>query len=198
MDGGICINEWLMREGYLTLKSMPEKPAPIEKCDVDWDRTRAWGSGGYYARLMINVKGREPQGTVGQGEEYEALRTELIEKLQSLPNHEGKPMQTKVVRPEDVYPECRNIPPDLFVYFDDLNWRSVGSIGLNDVYTFENDTGPDDANHDWHGIFVMRPANAGDRKGAERSDLDIKDVAPTILNQLDLNVPSDMEGKVIE
>jgi predicted AlkP superfamily phosphohydrolase/phosphomutase len=144
---------------------------------------------------MINVKGREPQGTVAPGEEYEAFRNELIQKLEALPNHEGRPMQTKVVRPEDVYPECRNIPPDLFVYFDDLNWRSVGSIGTGEIYTFENDTGPDDANHDWHGIFIMhRPT---DDASTERTDLNIKDVAPTILHHIEEAVPEDMEGKVI-
>jgi predicted AlkP superfamily phosphohydrolase/phosphomutase len=195
MDGGICINEWLMREGYLTLKQMPATPAPIEKCDVDWERTRAWGSGGYYARLMINVQGREPQGTVAPGADYENLRQELITRLQALPDHAGRPMLTKVVRPEDVYPECRNIPPDLFVYFDDLNWRSVGSIGLQDIYTFENDTGPDDANHDWHGIFIMRQ---GLDTSQQRTDLDIKDVAPTILAQMGLAIPADMEGKVVQ
>lgn len=196
MDGGICINEWLIKEGYLTLKEMPKEPAPVEKCDVDWEKTRAWGSGGYYARLMVNVKGREPQGTVAPGEEYEAFRNELIAKLEALPNHEGKPMQTKVIRPEDVYPICENIPPDLFVYFDDLNWRSVGSIGLNEIYTFENDTGPDDANHDWHGIFLMqRPT---DDTSVNRTDLDIKDVAPTILHYMDQVIPQDMEGKVIK
>lgn len=196
MDGGICINEWLIKEGYLTLKEMPKEPAPVEKCDVDWEKTRAWGSGGYYARLMVNVKGREPQGTVAPGEEYEAFRNELIAKLEALPNHEGKPMQTKVIRPEDVYPICENIPPDLFVYFDDLNWRSVGSIGLNEIYTFENDTGPDDANHDWHGIFLMQRPE--DETSVNRTDLDIKDVAPTILHYMDQVIPQDMEGKVIK
>lgn len=195
MDGGICINEWLIREGYLTLKQQPTEPVPVEKCDVDWERTRAWGSGGYYARLMINVKGREPQGTVAP-EEYEAFRKELIEKLEALPDHDGKPMKTKVVRPEDVYAECRNIPPDLFVYFDDLNWRSVGSIGTGELYTFENDTGPDDANHDWHGIFIMHRPN--DTDSIQRTDLNIKDVAPTILHYIDSPVPEDMEGKVIK
>lgn len=196
MDGGICINEWLIKEGYLVLKQPPSEPLPVEKCDVDWERTRAWGSGGYYARLMINVQGREPQGTVAPGAEYEALRNELIQKLEAMPNHEGTPMKTKVVRPEDVYAECRNIPPDLFVYFDDLNWRSVGSIGLNEIYTFDNDTGPDDANHDWHGIFIMSRPN--DTTSTERTDLNIRDVAPTILHHMGSAVPEDMEGKVVE
>ena len=35
-----------------------------DKCEVDWDNTLAWGSGGYYARLFLNVKGREPDGVI--------------------------------------------------------------------------------------------------------------------------------------
>ena len=46
------------------------------------------------------------------------------------------------------------MPPDLIVIFGDLYWRAVGSIGLNTLHTFENDTGPDDANHAQYGIFV--------------------------------------------
>jgi predicted AlkP superfamily phosphohydrolase/phosphomutase len=47
------------------------------------------------------------------------------------------------------------VPPDLIVYFGDLHWRSVGSVGLGSIYTLDNDTGPDEANHDWHGLFIM-------------------------------------------
>jgi predicted AlkP superfamily phosphohydrolase/phosphomutase len=198
MIGGICFNEWLIREGYLVLKHRPEKAVPVEQCDVDWSRTRAWGSGGYYARLMINVKGREPQGIVEQGEEYERVRTELMGKLAALRDHNGDPMHTFAVRPEDVYKEVRGVPPDLFVYFGNLSWRSVGSVWPSEpesVYTFENDTGPDDANHDWHGIFVMRDAPGGD--SAQHEGLNLKDVAPTVLSLLGEEVPEDMEGKVI-
>jgi predicted AlkP superfamily phosphohydrolase/phosphomutase len=196
MIGGICFNEWLIREGYLVLKKRPEKPAPIEKCEVDWGRTRAWGSGGYYARLMLNVRGRERQGIIEPGREYERLRSELIEKLEALKDHNGAPMKTRAVRPEDVYSQVRGIPPDLFIYFGDLAWRSVGSIwpqAPKSIYTFENDTGPDDANHDWHGIFIMRDGQSSIRV----EGLDLKDVAPTILSLFDIEVPPDMEGKVI-
>ena len=40
MVGGLCINEWLMREGYLTLKQAPSQVVPIEKCEIDWSKTR--------------------------------------------------------------------------------------------------------------------------------------------------------------
>lgn len=199
MIGGVCFNEWLVQEGYLVLRKRPETSQPVEKCDVDWSRTRAWGSGGYYARLMLNVKGREPLGVVEPGGQYDELRSELIKKLESLPDHTGTMMETRVVRPEDVYTEVRGFPPDLFVYFGDLSWRSVGSLWPErpeSVYTFENDTGPDDANHDWHGIFIMRERRGAGSVRAEK--LDLRDVAPTVLSLLGVEIPSEMEGRVID
>jgi predicted AlkP superfamily phosphohydrolase/phosphomutase len=146
----------------------------------------------------LNVRGREPQGIVGQGDEYERVRTELIEKLAALTDHNGARMETLAVRPEDVYSEVRGVPPDLFVYFGNLSWRSIGSIWPEPpetVYTFENDTGADDANHDWHGIFIMRDGTGQSSLRAE--GLDLKDVAPTILDILGVEPPADMKGKVV-
>ena len=62
--GAICINEWLMREGYLTLKEKPQGRTKFSTKLVDWSRTKAWGEGGYYSRIFMNVAGREPQGTI--------------------------------------------------------------------------------------------------------------------------------------
>jgi len=45
MEGGICFNEWVMREGYLTLVDPPTKPTPIARATIDWSRTKAWGDG---------------------------------------------------------------------------------------------------------------------------------------------------------
>ena len=76
MDGGVCVNEWLIREGYLTLQTQPPTLTAIEKCAIDWSRTKVWGDGGYYARIFLNVEGREPQGIV-KPNEVEALRKEV-------------------------------------------------------------------------------------------------------------------------
>jgi predicted AlkP superfamily phosphohydrolase/phosphomutase len=92
-----------------------------------------------------------------------------------------------------LYRECRGVPPDLIVYFGNLDWRSVGTVGLRTIHTFKNDTGPDDANHDWHGIFIMRSPQAAPK--GELQDLSIFDIAPTILNQFGLEPPTDMIGK---
>lgn len=197
MEGGICVNEWLIREGYLTLLEKPEGVVPLGKAKIDWRHTVAWGEGGYYSRIFLNVKGREPQGVI-EREKYHQVREELKEKLEALKDEQGKNIGNRVLRPEDVYPVRNGIPPDLIVYFGNLRWRSVGSIGLNTVHTFENDTGPDDANHAEKGIFILYdPTDQSTRRSSPVSGLSIYDIAPTVLHRLGVNVPSDMEGKII-
>jgi predicted AlkP superfamily phosphohydrolase/phosphomutase len=190
MDGGICINEWLRREGYLVLKEEPAGPERLTPDLIDWEQTTAWGEGGYYCRLFLNVAGREPQGLVPQ-QDYERVRSELREKLEGLGDHEGKPIGTVAHRPEDLYQERKGIVPDLLVYFGDLYWRSVGQVGTGTVHVFENDTGPDDANHAHEGLYILVAEGVSPGRGPER---DIRDVAPTLLELLGQPVPAEMEG----
>jgi predicted AlkP superfamily phosphohydrolase/phosphomutase len=194
MLGGFCFNEWLVREGLLTLAEAPAGPTPIGKAKIDWSRTVAWGDGGYYGRLFLNVEGREPQGTVPPAD-YETVRDQLIDKLEGLVDHLGRPMGTRAFRPEELYPEVRGVAPDLIVYFGDLRWRAVGSLGLEQgLYTFENDTGPDDANHADRGVFAL----AGDGLPAgRRDDLSIYDVAPTLQSLFGLPAPPGQRGRVL-
>jgi predicted AlkP superfamily phosphohydrolase/phosphomutase len=195
MVGGVCVNEWLMEKGYLHLKEKPVGVIPFGKAKVDWKRTVAWGEGGYYSRIFLNVKGREPEGVIDPSD-YERVREDLRKSLEAITDGQGINIGTKVYKPEEIYSEVRRIPPDLIVYFGNLSWRSVGSIGLGSILTFENDTGPDDANHDTHGIFIMGGANVKAR--GLREGLNLLDVAPTVLNLMGIEVPGDMEGKVIE
>jgi predicted AlkP superfamily phosphohydrolase/phosphomutase len=194
MEGGICINEWLMEKGYLTLEERPQEMVPFSEVKVDWDRTKAWGEGGYYCRLFLNVKGREPRGTIERSRYYE-VRDRLKRELEGLTDDEGNTIGTRVFKPEEIYPVVNGIAPDLIVYFGDLRWRSVGSVGIGSIHTFENDTGPDEANHSQYGIFIM--GGGGMKARGKVSGLHVMDVAPTVLNLLGLRVPEDMEGKVI-
>ncbi|MBC7265026.1 MAG: alkaline phosphatase family protein [Chloroflexi bacterium] len=195
MVGGICINEWLRQEGYLTLREEPNGITPIEKVEIDWGRTKAWGAGGYYGRLFLNVAGREPQGTIPPAD-YERVREELTAKLEAITDPQGRNIGTRVFTPEKAYGKgYKGIPPDLIIYFGDLDWRSVGSVGHGSAYTFENDLGPDDANHAQEGIFIMH--NPRFKARGEIKGLDILDVAPTVLAIYGLPIPPDWEGKVI-
>jgi predicted AlkP superfamily phosphohydrolase/phosphomutase len=191
MMGGICFNEWLKKEGYLVLEHQPEGIVPLEKCEVDWSRTIAWGSGGYYARLFLNVKGREPEGIVDPAD-YEKVREELIERIAAIPEPEGTSIGSVAYRPEEVYRQIANIPPDLIVYLGALRWRSVGSLGFGRVHTLENDTGPDDANHAQEGLYIYHnPKAKGQGRGPRRH---LMDVAPTILELMSVPIPPTMEG----
>lgn len=195
MEGAICVNEWLIQEGYLRLKSPPQGPTRFSFGDVDWARTKAWGEGGYYGRLFVNVRGREPEGTVPV-EEYEGLRDELATKLAAIPDHEGRPIGTRVFKPEDTYRECRNVPPDLIIYFGDLDWRAVAQVGGGAIQTFENDTGPDGANHAQEGIFIMR--GPGIQSGRRLEGLQLVDCGPTVLERLGLPVHEGMIGRPVQ
>jgi predicted AlkP superfamily phosphohydrolase/phosphomutase len=191
IDGGICVNEWLRREGYLVLRQEPSEPTRLTPELVDWERTTAWGEGGYYCRLFLNVAGREPQGTVAQ-EDYERVRNELKEKLEALGDEHGRPIGTVAHRPEELYSERNGIVPDLMVYFGDLYWRSVGQVGTGTVHVFENDTGPDDANHAHEGLYILAADGVAPGRGGQRSLLD---VAPTLLTLLGEPVPPELEGE---
>ena len=194
MHGGICVNEWLRQEGYLTLKSAPAGPTPFSLEDVDWGRTKVWGEGGYYGRVFLNVEGREPQGIV-PADGYEALRDELAAKVAAIADEAGKDIGTQVFKPEAIYRECRNVPPDLIVYFGNLDWRSVATVGGGAIHTYENDTGPDDANHAQEGVFIMRAPGLAPERGA--AGLKLVDVGPTVLSLLGQPVPSGMIGTAL-
>ncbi|MDJ0752428.1 MAG: alkaline phosphatase family protein [Ardenticatenaceae bacterium] len=199
MDGGICINEWLIGEGYLTLKETPpaDRLTPLDKLSIDWSKTTVWGDGGYYARIWLNLAGRELQGAI-PAEEYEAFRDRLAEHIKSIPGPDGRPLNTRVFKPEAIYQKVKNVAPDLLVYFDDLAWRSVGTLGHGDLYTFENDTGPDDANHAENGVLIYSPpANEASLGGQMLGQVGIMDFAPTVLSLLEVPIPDDMQGKVI-
>lgn len=193
MLGGVCFNEWLEQEGYLAFQN--DRPAgitPIEKMDIDWSKTVAWGDGGYYGRLFLNVEGREPSGIVPAAD-YEKVRDELLAKIESMVDHDGNPMLNKAHKPEDLYEAQSGVAPDLIVIFGELRWRSVGSLGHGSVYTFENDTGPDEANHAENGIFIM--ANAPGQASGRRDGLHLWDVHCTVLDLFDLPPAEGALGK---
>jgi predicted AlkP superfamily phosphohydrolase/phosphomutase len=192
MVGGLCFNDWLIREGYLHLKQPVTEPTRFDIKRVDWSKTRAWGEGGYYGRCFLNVKDREPEGIV-EPAEVEALRDEISAKLTALPDHEGQPMGTHVHKPEEIYKQVNRVPPDLIVIFGDLRWRSVGTVGNPDIYTFENDTGPDDANHAQQGMYAF--SHPSIPTGGRQDDATLYDVAPTVLNMLGQPIPQDMRGR---
>ncbi|MBM3290099.1 MAG: phosphodiesterase [Candidatus Hydrogenedentes bacterium] len=173
MRGGLRVNQWLIDNGYLRLQDAPAPGTRIEDCAVDWAETRAWAYGGYYARVFVNVKGREPEGCVPP-EDYERVRGDIAKGICAITGPDGGTIPNRVLKPEDVYRCVNGIAPDLMVYPHDLDWRAIGTVGHDSVYANENDTGPDDANHDYDGVFISSD-------GAVSPPRTIVDVAPLLL-----------------
>jgi predicted AlkP superfamily phosphohydrolase/phosphomutase len=137
------------------------------------------------------VAGREPQGTVAP-EHFDSLRDELKQRLEGLGDDQGRPIGTIAYKPEDLYSDRNGIPPDLLVYFGDLAWRSIGQVGTGRVHVFENDTGPDDANHAPDGVYILAGNGVEAGEGEQRP---IFDIGPTLLALLGEPVPAEMEGE---
>jgi predicted AlkP superfamily phosphohydrolase/phosphomutase len=193
MKGAFCINEWLAKEGFLALKSRPQQQVSLEGATIEWSKTKAWGWGGYYARIFLNVEGREPQGVI-KPKDYERERDELAQRLKAIKGPNGEIWDTKVFKPEEVFQEDKGDSPDLMVYFDDLYWRAAGTMGHEAIYLPENDIGPDDAVHSQYGLFILYHPQM-ERFG--EIDASIYDITPTILRLMGLNVPQHMRGESI-
>jgi predicted AlkP superfamily phosphohydrolase/phosphomutase len=186
LDGGFCVNEWLIREGLLSLSEYPKSVTPFSRLAVDWGKTRVWSEGGYYARVFFNVKGREPEGAIDPAQ-YEQFRDEMKARL------EATVPGTLVFKPEEIYRTVRNVAPDLIVHFGALAYRSIGGVGYPELVVQENDTGPDDCNHAQYGGFIL--AGPGWPQLGEMQGVRLLDLAPTLLALSGSDVPSTMQGR---
>ncbi|NOK58810.1 MAG: phosphodiesterase [Chloroflexi bacterium AL-W] len=194
--GGFCVNEWLIAEGYLVLHETPREPVPLDEAQVDWNRTKAWGAGGYYGRIFLNVQGREPEGVIAPAD-FHQERAALAERLEAIVGPDGQSLGNRAFLPQQIYGRVRGIAPDLVVYFSDLAWRSVGTVGGGALYTRENDTGPDDANHAQDGLLILYdPQRPG--HGQRITDAQIYDILPTLLNRFGVVAPPKLRGKVLD
>ncbi len=192
LDGGFAVNEWLVKEGLLVLNEFPSEPTPFAKLKVNWAKTKVWSEGGYYARIFFNVEDREPRGVISAAE-YESFRDQMKRRLEALTDDKGRPLNSLVFKPEEIYRNVRNIAPDLIVHFGRLYWRSIGSVGHGRVHLEENDTGPDACNHAQYGMCILAAPDLplhGEITGAR-----LLDIAPTLLDLGGYEIPAAMQGR---
>jgi predicted AlkP superfamily phosphohydrolase/phosphomutase len=185
MEGAFCVNQWLAKEGYLKLRNKPQKGQGIRDADILWKKTSAWGWGGYYSRIFFNVKGRESQGCIKQknlSKEIEKLK----KKIKNIRGPKGEEWNTIVLTPDEAYENSKGQKPDLMVFWDDLSWRSAGTLGHDTMYLKENDTGPDDGVHDWDGIIMAWKRNWN--KGSQLTGVNLLDIFPTVMKYLDVDI----------
>ena len=111
----------------MALFPRPGPTAALANANVRYATTRAFAEGGYSARVYLNVRGREPEGAVDP-KAYEATLAAVVESLERMPGPDGAKMNVRVDRPEARYRAVRGRPPDLLVYFDDLDQVEVAAL----------------------------------------------------------------------
>lgn len=189
---GIELNAWLKENGYLTVK---EGAGPGHYLSsVDWSGTRAYAIG--LAGIYINERGREEHGIVEPGEQTEALKREIIEKLSGLRDPESGDVAISRVY------DCNQVYRGPYVRgsFDLI-------VGYNRGYrvAWEAATGKvtDRVFHDnvkaWSGDHCIDPALIPGvlfcNRKLKTDKAQIIDIAPTALDLFGVAKPAYMEGK---
>jgi len=163
--------------------------------DVDWSRTLAY-SIGHVGQIYINLRGREPEGIVEPGEEYKAVRQQVIEALQHLRHPQtGQSLVDKIIPGNQVaHGPYASQSPDLHLVLD--GYRSIAfPLFATDNHIVTRQIRGDSGCHRLHGIFITW--GAGIRSNETVGDARILDLAPTILHLMGLPVPDDMDGRVL-
>lgn len=162
--------------------------------DVDWARTRAY-SIGYIGEVHINMRGREPQGIVEPGADYERTRDAVIADLRALALPDGSPLVEHIWKKEEIYHGAHLADaPDILFLPRHLETIAFGDFEFGSNKVIEPSFGVS-SSHRMNGIFIASGAgvkNTGEFPGAQ-----ITDLAPTILHLLGLPVPTDMDGRVL-
>jgi len=194
LDGKFNINDWLAEGGYLRLTAPVDVPTPLSRAPVDWAATKAWARG-YGGQVYLNVRGREPQGMV-RPEDVDALLAELEAGLTGLELPGGGRARVETVRRDGVYdgPHADRCP-DLFLQIEGLRYLTSDLVGHGDLFTPVSALGPDDAGHAPAGFCAL--AGPGVPALGRFAALSLFDVAPTVLDLLQVEAPPGLEGRRI-
>jgi predicted AlkP superfamily phosphohydrolase/phosphomutase len=167
---------------------------------IDWEHTRAF-SYGTFGNIVVNLRGREAQGVVSPGEEYERVRADIAGRLLELRGPGGERIVAAVHRREDLFdgPELDKVP-DLLVEFDDYAWLGKGNLKSRSESIWDRieiEPGSEHSyvgSHRHEGIVVL--AGPSVRPGVTLS-AGIQDVAPTLLYLLGEPIPLELEGRIL-
>ena len=119
------------------------------------------------------------------------MRDEIKAKLEALGDDEGRPIGTRAPARGAVRGRARASRPTCSsTSATSTGAASAGSAAAT-IHVFENDTGPDDANHAHEGLYILVADGVAPGPGDER---EIRDIAPTILELLGEPVLPEMEG----
>jgi len=170
--------------------------------DIVWPETRAFAinnaNEGY---LRVNLRGREPQGVVAPGAEYEALCESLVALSRALVNPAtGRPAARSVWRADAIFRgPRRDRLPDVIVNWDpaarlttELFGPACGLVKASAPWEIvPHYTG----NHEPSAFLIAR--GPGLPAGATLGDAHVLDLAPTLLAHFGLERTPTMDGTVL-
>ena len=165
---------------------------------VDWQRTRAFAlPSDMTAYVRINLEGREPEGIVRPGSEYDRLCDELSEAFGSLTHaNSGRPAVERVVRVDRLIGRpVEGVLPDLCVVWADgepISRLDFAGHGTVDLPTGDPRTGQ----HRHVGFLVG--TGPGIEHSSDPTVANLLDVAPTALALLGVEPPPELPGRPIE
>lgn len=171
--------------------------------DIDWSQTRLCSIGGF-GSLFVNLKGRDPLGTVGSEMERQAVLADAEAVLSEIKDPvDGLPLVTKCYRKEELYhgPLMSEIPD---MVLDMRDWSYCPVTGTMEELAEESiireptkewkqlsHTGT----HRREGVLILHGPKIAHAKLANAQ---MVDVAPTIMNLMGLPQSRDFDGAVLE
>ncbi|HWX42904.1 MAG TPA: alkaline phosphatase family protein [Blastocatellia bacterium] len=164
--------------------------------DVDWSRTVAFSKGNY-GQVFVNLRGREAHGIVESGPEYDTVVADIIKRLAALEEPgTGRPLIGPIWRREDLYtgPHSEE-SPDIQFLPRDMTHKPLGTLDLTSN-KFITAVYGNSGDHRMHGIMLGKGPEL--RRGITIEGARIIDYAPTILHSFGVEVPSDMDGRVLD
>ena len=201
---GVNLNTWLIDAGFMARQQQKVSDKNLDDMfggggqfweNVDWSRTKAYSLG--LGQIYFNMRGREGQGIVGEGDEYTRLTEELAAKLMTMTDPKtGARMVTAVYKRDEVYsgPFMANAP-DLQVGFADgyrVSWQtSLGGSPPGLLYDNMRKWSGDHCSFDYQGI----PGAIITTRKVTSDRVRIIDVAPTVLKYFGVPIPKEMDGK---
>jgi len=167
---------------------------------IDWPATQAYRFPMYPPAegIVINVAGRQRQGTVQPGGEYEQVRTQILEQARQLVDPATwQPLVVQAHRREDLYhgPHIEQAPDLVLIFADDYTSGAnvhPPLITAVDPALYSKVSGE----HRMNGILLARGLMI--RQGVWVENARLMDMAPTILYALGEPVREEMDGVVLE
>lgn len=186
---------WLEKPLKKVYHKFVKKYLPINlKVDIgiDYAKTKVcFPKGSYMTNAYINDARKYKNGVIQNDEEYYKLRNEIVAKIKNIKDDQGNIVIPKVYTKEEIYGE--NAPakcPDLFFELGDY-WLDgqFSSAKLFEENIVSN-------KHEKDGIFLAYGPDI--KLGQELNRKSIADIAPTVLHMLNIPLPTDLDGSVIQ